>query len=76
LVEASARNEREMQEKLGDAWDTLADGIARTLDASFDSGDIRAHAQRFSRQRFSDERRQFRRPGAASDGPFQNIRRR
>ncbi|HLW16769.1 MAG TPA: TetR/AcrR family transcriptional regulator [Actinomycetota bacterium] len=31
LVEASARNEREMQEKLGDAWDTLADGIARTV---------------------------------------------
>jgi glycosyltransferase involved in cell wall biosynthesis len=35
--------------------EAFADGIARTLDASFDSGDIRAHAQRFSRQRFSDE---------------------
>jgi glycosyltransferase involved in cell wall biosynthesis len=33
----------------------FADGIARTLDGSFDSGAIRAHAQRFSRQRFSDE---------------------
>ena len=33
----------------------FADGIARTLDSSFDSGAIRAHAQRFSRQRFSDE---------------------
>jgi glycosyltransferase involved in cell wall biosynthesis len=33
----------------------FADGIARTLDASFDRGIIRAHAQRFSKQRFSDE---------------------
>lgn len=31
LVEAGARNERALQKKLGDAWDTLADGIARTV---------------------------------------------
>jgi glycosyltransferase involved in cell wall biosynthesis len=33
----------------------FADGIRRALDASFDRGVIRAHAERFSRQRFADE---------------------
>jgi glycosyltransferase involved in cell wall biosynthesis len=33
----------------------FADGIARTLDGTFDPTAIRAHAQRFSKQRFSDE---------------------
>jgi glycosyltransferase involved in cell wall biosynthesis len=33
----------------------FADGIRRTLDTSFDRATIRAHAERFSRQRFADE---------------------
>lgn len=31
LVEAAARNDPEMRAKLGSAWDTLADGVARTV---------------------------------------------
>jgi len=33
----------------------FGDAIAHTLDRSFDRGAIRAHAERFSRQRFADE---------------------
>ena len=33
----------------------FAEGIVRTLDASFDPAAIRRHAERFSRQRFADE---------------------
>lgn len=31
LIEASARNDPETQARLGTAWDTLADGVARTV---------------------------------------------
>ncbi len=31
LIEASARNDPETQLRLGSAWDTLADGVARTV---------------------------------------------
>jgi glycosyltransferase involved in cell wall biosynthesis len=33
----------------------FADGIAATIDRRYDRGAIRAHAERFSRQRFGDE---------------------
>ncbi len=33
----------------------FADGIRRALDTSFDRAAIRAHAERFGRQRFADE---------------------
>jgi hypothetical protein len=35
--------------------EAFADAIARTLDRPFDRAGIRAHAERFSRQRFGDE---------------------
>jgi glycosyltransferase involved in cell wall biosynthesis len=35
--------------------EAFADGIAATIDRTFDRAGIRAHAQRFSRQRFGDE---------------------
>jgi glycosyltransferase involved in cell wall biosynthesis len=35
--------------------EAFADAIARTLDRPFDRAGIRAHAERFGRQRFGDE---------------------
>jgi glycosyltransferase involved in cell wall biosynthesis len=35
--------------------EAFADGIARTLDGTFDAHAIRTHAERFSRQRFGDQ---------------------
>ncbi len=37
------------------AVDAFAEAIARTVDARFDPGAIRTHAERFSRQRFGDQ---------------------
>ena len=35
--------------------EAFADGISRTIDRAFDAQEIRAHAERFSRQRFGDQ---------------------
>jgi len=47
--------------------DAFADAIARTIDGAFDPGAIRAHAERFSRERFGDEMETLIREGACAD---------